>query len=76
MTGPAAGRFGLAGRGILAAGAYADVTVFDPETVADRATFETPTIPAAGIEHVFVKGSAVWSEGKPTGERPGRALCR
>jgi N-acyl-D-amino-acid deacylase len=76
MTGLSAWRFGLAGRGILAAGAYADVTVFDPETVADRATFQTPTIPAAGIEHVFVNGRPVWSEGRPSGERPGRALRR
>src|SRR6201998_3365572 len=43
MTARSAWRFGLAGRGMLAAGAYADVTVFDPDTVADRATFETPT---------------------------------
>ena len=52
------------------------MTVFDPETVIDRATFEVPTIPAAGIEHVFVNGRPVWREGKPTGERPGRALRR
>ena len=76
MTGLSAARFGLSGRGILAAGAYADITVFDPEAVIDRATFETPTMPAAGIEHVFVNGRPVWSEGKPTGERPGRALRR
>jgi N-acyl-D-amino-acid deacylase len=76
MTGLSAARFGLTGRGILAAGAYADITVFDPDTVADRATFETPTTPAAGIEHVFVNGRPVWTEGKPTGERPGRALRR
>jgi N-acyl-D-amino-acid deacylase len=76
MTGLSAARFGLAGRGILAAGAYADVTVFDPATVADRATFERPTTPAAGIEHVFVNGRPVWTEGRPTGERPGRALRR
>jgi N-acyl-D-amino-acid deacylase len=76
MTGLSAWRFGLAGHGILTAGAYADVTVFDPDTVADRATFENPTVPAAGIEHVFVNGRPVWSEGKPTGERPGRALRR
>jgi len=76
MTGLSAFRFGLTGRGILAPYAYADVTVFDPETVADRATFEAPTTPAAGIEHVFVNGRPVWSEGKPTGERPGRALRR
>ena len=76
MTGLSAYRFGLAGRGILTAGAYADVTVFDAETAVDRATFETPTTPAAGIEHVFVNGRLVWSEDKPTGERPGRALRR
>jgi N-acyl-D-amino-acid deacylase len=76
MTGLSAARFGLTGRGLIAAGAYADIAVFDPETVADRATFEAPTTPAAGIEHVFVNGRPVWSEGKPTGERPGRALRR
>ncbi len=76
MTGLSAFRFGLAGRGILAAGGYADVTVFDPETVADRATLEVPTTPAAGIEHVFVNGRPVWREGQPTGECPGRALRR
>ncbi len=76
MTGLSAARFGLTGRGILAAGAYADITVFDPATVADRATFEAPMTPAAGIEHVFVNGRLVWSEGKSTGERPGRALRR
>ena len=57
-------------------GAYADLCVFDAETVIDRATFAEPTLPAAGIAHVFVNGSPVWSEGKPTGERPGRALRR
>src|SRR5215469_13532955 len=76
MTGLSAARFGLTGRGALAAGAYADITVFDPDTVADRATFETPTMPAAGIEHVFVNGRRVWTDGKATGKRPGRALRR
>jgi N-acyl-D-amino-acid deacylase len=76
MTGLSAARFGLAGRGTLAAGAYADVTVFDAATITDRATFEAPTTPAAGIEHVFVNGRPVWTDGKPTGERPGRTLRR
>lgn len=76
MTGLSAARFGLAGRGIVRPGAYADLCVFDPDTVIDRATFAEPTLPAAGIDHVFVNGSPVWSEGKPTGERPGRALRR
>jgi N-acyl-D-amino-acid deacylase len=76
MTGLSATRFGLTGRGILAEGAYADITVFDPEAIADRATFEAPTTPAAGIEQVFVNGRPVWTDGKPTDERPGRALRR
>ena len=76
MTGLPAGRFGLSGRGTVAAGAFADLTVFDPATVIDRATFEKPTRPAAGIEHVFVNGRPVWTDGKPSGERPGRALRR
>jgi len=76
MTGLPASRFGLSGRGVLAEGAYADLTVFDPETVIDRATFAEPTLPAAGIAHVFVNGRKVWSEGKPSGERAGRALRR
>ena len=76
MTGLPAARFGLSGRGKVAAGAYADITVFDPATVIDRATFEKPITPAAGIEHVFVNGRPVWVEGKPTGERSGRALRR
>ena len=76
MTTLPARRFGLSGRGRLAEGAAADVTVFDPATVADRATFETPTLPAAGIAQVFVNGRPVWSDERSTGERPGRALRR
>ncbi|HJU15983.1 MAG TPA: D-aminoacylase [Stellaceae bacterium] len=76
MTGLSAARFGLSRRGVLAAGHYADIAVFDPATIADCATFETPTRPARGIAHVFVNGRPVWQDGKPTGERPGRALRR
>ncbi len=76
MTGLPAARFGLAGRGKVIAGAYADITVFDPATVIDRATFEEPTTAAAGIEHIFVNGRPVWSEARTTGEHPGRALRR
>jgi N-acyl-D-amino-acid deacylase len=76
MSGLPAARFGLSGRGHVAEGAYADLAVFDPETVIDRATFAEPTLPAAGIAHVFVNGRPVWSDGKPSGERPGRALRR
>ncbi len=76
MTGLPARRFGLAGRGRLAPGAYADITVFDPATIIDRATFAAPTTPAAGIHLVLVNGRAVWREGAGTGNRPGRALRR
>jgi N-acyl-D-amino-acid deacylase len=76
MTGLSADRFGLSKRGILAEGVYADITVFDPATVIDRATFAEPTRAAGGIEHVFVNGRPVWQDGKPSGERPGRALRR
>lgn len=76
MSGLSAARFGLSGRGLVRPGAYADLCVFDADTVIDRATFAEPTLPAAGIEHVFVNGRPVWSERRPTGERPGRALRR
>jgi len=76
MTGLPAERFGLDGRGVIRDGAFADVTVFDPETIIDRASFEQPVQQAAGIEHVFVNGERIWHEGRPTGRRPGRALRR
>lgn len=76
MTGLPAQRFGLAGRGRLAPGAYADVAVFDPAVIIDRATFAAPTTPAAGIHLVLVNGAAVWRDGAATGARPGRALRR
>lgn len=76
MTGLTAARFGLRDRGILRPGAFADLTVLDPAAVIDRASFETPKKPAAGIETVLVNGSCVWRGGAPTGARPGRALRR
>ena len=76
MTGLPAARFGLTGRGRLAAGAYADITVFDADEIIDRATFAEPTTPAAGIHLVLVNGEAVWEHGASTGACPGRALRR
>jgi N-acyl-D-amino-acid deacylase len=76
MTGLPAQRFGLANRGLLAVGAYADIVLFDPATVIDRATFEAPTTPAAGIDLVMVNGQVVWRDGASTGARPGRTLRR
>jgi N-acyl-D-aspartate/D-glutamate deacylase len=74
MTGVAAERMGLRERGILREGYFADITVFDPRTVADRATFEHPTQTAAGIRWVMVNGRFTLDEGRLTSERPGKAL--
>ena len=76
MTGLSAAQFGLTDRGEVRTGAYADLVMFDAETVADRATFDEPTQPAAGIDIVMVNGAVVYEEGRHTGNRPGRALRR
>ena len=76
MTGLTAARFGLTERGEVRAGAYADLVMFDAETVGDRATFDAPTRPAAGIDIVMVNGAIVRDGGRETGSRPGRALRR
>ena len=74
MTAVAAEQTGLKDRGVLRPGAYADVTVFDPATIADRATFENPHQPAVGIRYVMVNGRLTLDDGHLTAERPGRAL--
>lgn len=74
MTSLAAQRIGLTDRGLLRPGMYADITVFDPATVGDRATFEKPHQPSVGISHVFVNGRPVIRRGQLTTERPGRGL--
>ncbi|EOH6075092.1 amidohydrolase family protein [Burkholderia cenocepacia] len=76
MTGLTAEQFGIAQRGRLTVGHYADLVVFDPVRVIDRATFASPTLRPEGIEHVFVNGQAVLEHGRHTGTRPGRALRR
>ena len=67
---------GLADRGRLREGAWADLVVFDRDTIADRATYERPWVTPAGIRHVFVNGEPVVSEGRHTGAVPGRVLRR
>ncbi len=76
MTGHTAGVFGFKDRGVLRAGAYADITVFDPETILDRATFEKPTTPSDGITHVLVGGDLILENGRQTAARPGRLVSR
>jgi predicted amidohydrolase YtcJ len=71
---------GLADRGVIRAGAFADVIVFDPATFRDAATFDQPTRPAPGVRHLFVNGVAAIADGRvrsatgPSGKLPGRAL--
>ncbi|MBO88334.1 MAG: D-aminoacylase [Rickettsiales bacterium] len=76
MSGKPASVFGLTGRGELATGNFADLVIFDPNTVIDKADFENPIEPATGIDAVFVNGQAVYREGASTGARPGNALKR
>lgn len=76
MTSLPAERAGLRERGLLAPTHFADVVVFDPATVCDRATFEAPKRLAEGIEHVLVNGVPVLRDGEPTGALPGRGLRR
>lgn len=76
MTGLPAAEFGLRGRGSIVPGAFADLVLFDLETVIDRATFDDPTLPSAGIELVMVNGQPVWRDGAATGARPGQVLRR
>jgi len=74
MTSLAAQRVGLKDRGLLAPGMAADLTIFDPNTVADRATFERPHQPSVGFAYVFVNGQKVLDHGALTAARPGRGL--
>lgn len=75
MTSLPAKRFGLKDRGVLRAGAFADIAVFDAAAILDQASFAEPKRAARGIEFVFVNGACVWRSGAPTGARPGRALA-
>lgn len=76
MTGMPAARLGLDDRGQIEEGKIADLVVFDPATVADRATFEEPHQYPAGIEQVIVNGVSVVRDGRLTDARPGRVLTR
>ena len=63
MSGLTAKNFGLANRGTIAAGHHADIVIFDATTVIDKATYDTPTEPAEGIEAVIVNGALTWHQG-------------
>lgn len=74
LSGLPATNLGLDHRGFLQPGMFADVVVFDPQTIADRATFENPHQLAVGVQDVFVNGAQVLKDGEHTGAKPGKAL--
>jgi N-acyl-D-amino-acid deacylase len=74
LTSLPASNLGLDGRGLLQSGRFADVVVFDPATIADRATFQNPHQYSVGVKQVFVNGVHVLKDGEHTGAKPGRAL--
>ena len=74
LTSLPATNLGLDHRGLLKEGMFADVVVFDPNTIADRATYDNPHQLAVGVKDVFVNGVHVLKDGEHTGAKPGRAL--
>src|SRR6476619_5442504 len=74
LSGLPATNLGLDHRGFVQEGMFADVVVFDPATVGDKATFEKPHQYSVGMKHVFVNGTQVIKDGEHTGAKPGRAL--
>jgi N-acyl-D-aspartate/D-glutamate deacylase len=76
MTSLNAAKLGILDRGLLRPGCLADVTLFDPEHVIDKATYEEPFHYSEGIAYVIVNGQIVLDRGKHTGARPGRVIRR
>jgi N-acyl-D-amino-acid deacylase len=74
LSGLPAMNLGLDRRGFLKEGMFADIVIFDPNTIADRATFEKPHQYAVGVRDVFVNGAQVLKNGEHTGAKPGRAV--
>ena len=76
MTSLPASNLGIAQRGLLRPGYFADIAVFDPNTIQDHATFEKPRQAATGVSEVFVNGVEVVHKGEHTGAKPGRVVKR
>ncbi len=74
MTSATARRLGITDRGLVAVGMHADLVVFDPTAIRDRATFEAPHQVSEGVVATYVNGVAVWKHGAHTGAKPGRAI--
>ena len=71
-----ASTIGMSDRGLIALGMAADIAVFDPNTIIDRATYDDPALQSEGVKHVFVNGRLALKDGAPTNARSGRALFR
>jgi N-acyl-D-amino-acid deacylase len=76
MTSLAAEHMGIRDRGHITPGMYADLVLFDPATVIDRATPQEPHLTSVGIERVWVNGSEVFADNKTTAARPGMVIKR
>ncbi len=76
MTSLSAQHLGVTERGSIQEGYYADLVLFDPDTVIDRSTYEDPQAPSEGVEKVWVNGRLVFDGGRTTGNRPGRPILR
>ena len=76
MTSLPAGRLGLSDRGVIKSGLRADLVIFDPEHIAERATFTEPHLVPEGIEYVIVNGGLSITDNQPTGKYYGRVLRR
>jgi dihydroorotase/N-acyl-D-amino-acid deacylase len=74
MTSATARRLSIADRGLIQPGLFADIAIFDPETIGDRATYEKPHQLPTGIRYVIVNGAVVMKDGVHTGAKPGKAL--
>ena len=74
LSGLPATNLGLDRRGFIKTGMFADIVIFDPNTIADRATFQKPHQYAVGVRDVFVNGTQVLKNGEHTGAKPGRAV--
>ena len=76
MTSLTARNFGLKGRGVLTPGYHADITIFDPDSIRDRADYDNPTVPSSGVVVVIVNGVTTWVKGEHTGALNGALVGR
>jgi N-acyl-D-amino-acid deacylase len=76
MTGLSAQHVGIADRGVIKPGAYADLVLFDPASVSDHSTFDAPQSLSTGVARVWVNGQVVLEDGRTTGTHSGQVVRR